>query len=159
MILLHFSDAFGDLREYVGIEVQEYLERRLLFPELNACLFQKEIVIPAILGYSKFNHTRAIFGQLLTKEQILRVLSQVRLKKIYYRRPRKIAFKRGYKDKGSLRPESTWLPKSDWSFDEIQRQAEERRVEYQATVHSIRNECLSWVLRSSFDFERRDTNE
>jgi hypothetical protein len=32
MILLHFSDAFGDLREYVGIEVQEYLERRLLFP-------------------------------------------------------------------------------------------------------------------------------
>jgi hypothetical protein len=63
------------------------------------------------------------------------------------RRPKKLVYRRGYKDKGSLRPETAWLPKKDWSFDDEQNRIETLRQEYQDQVTLIVRASGDWVLR------------
>lgn len=129
-ILLQYSEYFGDFREYVIYEVQRYLEDRLLFPEIAAMLHSKRVCLDVLLHFSRYHTPHAIFGNLLNPEQINRVLDSVHLRLIKPRKVIRPVYRRGYKDKGSLRPETRWLPTNDWSYSEEQVRIEQRRKEY-----------------------------
>jgi len=72
-----------------------------------------------------YKNERHFFGQLLSSEEKLLAL---RYKWLEPRKARRLIRRKGYKDKGSLRPASTWLPKSDYTFDEKQREIELNRI-------------------------------
>lgn len=148
ILLIQFSDYFEPFREYLIYEIRLYLESKLLFPELDACLVSKGITTLVLSEFSKYGDPRNVFGTLLNKDQIDRVLNTVHLRLIHHRRPRTLVYRRGYKDKGSLRPETHWLPKKDWSFDEEQAQINLKEQKYHNTVTSIVRSCGDWVLKN-----------
>jgi len=129
ILLTWYSDYFQGFNEYVRYEIGEYLQRNLLFPELNASLVSKEISL-GILFLSGNFHTRKIFGSILTKERIDRVLDEIELLWIRPKRISSTVYRRGYKDHGSLRLASRWLPTKDWSLDNLHLELEQRRQEY-----------------------------
>lgn len=155
ILITWYSDYFQGFEGYVRYEIEDYLSRNLLFPELNASLFSKEIVLTVILSYSKFHNFNEIFGAVLAPKQIQKVLSQVSLKMVHRRKPRRVIRRRGYKDKGSARPSHQWIPKEDWSLTEEQLQLEERRELYRQTVTSIVR-TIGGRLLSDGQFSRKE---
>lgn len=137
ILISWFSDYFQGFEGYVRFEISEYLERNLLFPELDASLFSKEIVLYVLFNYSKIHNPNELFGNLLSRERIQRVLSKTYLRFLTLRKPRRPVRRRGYKDKGSARPSHLWIPRSDWYFTEEQNQIEEKRELYHQTVTTI----------------------
>jgi len=68
---------------------------------------------------------RDFFGNLLPK--IRKVCSKLTFLRKQQKRARRIIRRRGYRDHGTLRPESSWFETSDWSFTQEQNQIEEKR--------------------------------
>jgi len=81
---------------------------------------------------------RDFYGNFLPSLEILlkRVVGYRLEKPIWPKCPQR---HRGYRDKGSLRPISRWLPKSDYQLTSAQNDLEE--------FQDFRAECLSWNLR------------
>jgi hypothetical protein len=149
LFLLHYSDYFGVFRSYVIIEMQNYLNEYQVFPELNASLADPW-VFRMVLCKSKMTD-REIFGNILSREQINKVLNLISLRfNSKHIRVQRLVRRRGYKDKGSLRPSSKWLPSEDWSFREKQLEIEEKRQEYLDLVLFIIRESGGWVLKEQF---------
>lgn len=159
IILTWYSDYFGDFSEYVRYEIEVYLNQVLLFPELNASLTSKNSLDYVILLFLKHHSSNDFFGNVLSPQQINRVLDLVHLRMVRQRRPKKLVYRRGYKDKGSLRPETTWLPKKDWSFDKEQNRIEDNRQEYQNLVTLIVRASGDWVLRRQVNRKEEESNE
>jgi hypothetical protein len=66
---------------------------------------------------------------------------------LYPRRARRVERHRGYRDHGSCRPESSWLPKSDWSFTEEQNRLEQRKFFVGQHLSGIMKEgATKWIL-------------
>jgi hypothetical protein len=149
-VLLQYSDYFGDFREYVIYEVERYLEDRLLFPEIAAMLHSKQLCLDILIYYSKFHHPSEIFGNILSTEQINRVLDQVHLRLVKPRKVVKGVYRRGYKDKGSLRPETRWLPKDDYTFRNEHLLLEQRREEYFEIITAMVRASGDRVLKKQF---------
>lgn len=147
IILTWYSNYFEGFEDYVRYEIGIYLDKVNQFPELNASLTSKSCLEFVILYFLSNHSTQDFFGNVLSPGQINRVLDLVRLRVIPRRIPKRPVFRRGYKDKGSLRPETKWLPKEDWSFDEEQSRIEETRERYQNQVTLIVRASGDWVLR------------
>lgn len=147
IILSWYSDYFGDFSDYVRYEIELYLNKNLLFPELNASLTSKSCLNFVIILFLQQHSTNDFFGNVLNPKQINKVLDLVVLKIIRPRQPRQSVRRRGYKDKGSLRPKSSWLPTEDWSFTEEQNRIEELREQYQDQITRIVRASGDWVLK------------
>jgi hypothetical protein len=146
IIISWYSDYFEEFEDYVRYEIELYLERHNLFPELRASLVSRQVLDYVIASFIFSHGTHDFFGNILNPEKINKVLDQVHLKILRHQKPRVAVYRRGYKDKGSLRPETSWLPTEDWSFSEEQILIEERREEYQNLVTAIVRASGGWVL-------------
>jgi hypothetical protein len=71
-----------------------------------------------LLVYLRLQNARFIFGHF--KEDIVRAVMKLRYVSERPRAPRFVQRKRGYTDHGTLRPETQWREKYDWSFTEEQ---------------------------------------
>jgi hypothetical protein len=149
------EEYFQGFSGYIRYEIEQYLNQQLKFPELNASLVSKSVLDFVIVAFCFENSERVLFGTLLDQKRINRVLDQVHLRIAKQPRVRKPVYRRGYKDKGSLRPESRWLPKDDWSFREEQIFLEEKRAEYQRIVTQIVRISGGGVLRRQL-FRKED---
>lgn len=150
IILTWYSDYFKEFSSYVRYEIELYLEQNLLYPELNASLRSKEALDYVISYYLSEHSANDFFGNIIGPRQVNRVLDLVRLKMIKRQKPKKSIYRRGYKDHGSLRPETLWLPKKDWTFDKEQQILEEKRAEYHNLVTLIVRASGDWVLKRRF---------
>jgi hypothetical protein len=154
--LIWYSDYFGDFKEYVIYEVEEYLYRKTVFPEIAAMLTSKSCFLYCLLCLSKYQTPNEIFGNILNPEQIDNVLKKVHLRMIKPQKVKKLVYRRGYKDKGTLPSSTSWLPKEDWTFDEEQLELERRREEYSDTVTRIVRASGDWVLKQRI-FRKEDS--
>lgn len=53
--------------------------------------------------------------------------------------------KRGYTDKGSLRPKEKWLPSHDYTLTNLQREIEKKRTRLDKSVIQITNYLENWT--------------
>jgi len=136
ILLSYFGDFLGDFKEYVRYEIGEYLHRNLLFPELNASLVSKTIVL-GVLSYHCSYSPRIIFGDILGEQRVERVIESLKLKWEKKRRPVPLVYRRGYKDKGSLRSDTRWKPKHDLLYNLEHLEIEEKRQKYLDEVSLI----------------------
>lgn len=147
VIVLHYSEYFGEFSGYLQYEIERYLEKQLLFPDIRASLYEPKLALFILLSQSNWS-TRKLFGSILNKENITRVLNLVSLRIL---KPQKIVYpirRRGYKDKGTLRLRERWLPSQDLYFDEEERKIEDRKAEYFDKVQTLLYEAGGWVLRN-----------
>jgi hypothetical protein len=147
IILTWYSDYFREFAEYVRYEIQLHLDQTISFPELNASLVSKSCLNFVIAGYVSVHGPNDFFGNVLSPVQINRVLDLVHLKILKPRKVKRPVYRRGYKDKGSLRPETRWLPREDYTFVETQNLIEQKREEYQNQVTRIVRASGDWVLK------------
>jgi predicted aldo/keto reductase-like oxidoreductase len=75
---------------------------------------------------------RDFFGNLLPK--ILKVCSKLTFLRRQQKSARRTIRHRGYRDHGTLRPESSWFETSDWTFVEQQNLIEETRAVREDTL-------------------------
>jgi hypothetical protein len=141
------TDFFGDFSEYLRYEIEVYLDKTLNFPDLNASLVSETVLDFVLFQLVRKYGTNWLFGKICQEGYIESVLRKVQIRYIKPIEPRKLVRRRGYKDQGTLRPETLWLPKDDWSFDVMQSQIEKQRENYQNAVSLIVRECGGWVLR------------
>lgn len=142
ILVYHFSDFLGIFREYIRYEIERYLEKNLLKPELFASFKDKRVCLEILLtlNYS----TREIFS-LVSEKNLERVLRDLELRVIYPRPVKEPVYRRGYNDKGSLLAESK--RPADEPDGSLQLQIERERELYQLTVELIIREVGGWVLR------------
>lgn len=82
------------------------------------------------------------FGNLLPS--ILKIGENLKFLTLYPKRARAVQRHRGYRDHGSCRPETRWLPTSDWSLTEIQNQLElEKSFQSTLLTQIQRRGCLA----------------
>lgn len=148
ILVYHFSDYFGLFKEYIRYEIEQYLYKNMLAPELVASLVDKRICLEVLLALNY--STRMIFS-LITESNIRKVLSELHFLFQYPRKVVRPVFRRGYNDKGSLRAESSVLIEPD---SEAQFFLETQRQLYSDCVDLIVREVGGWVLQDlSNNFE------
>jgi hypothetical protein len=139
-LITYQPDYFEEFGSYLIYEIQEYLEKNLLFPELNALAIvtqSKLIFLYIVLNYSKCRKLSNFYSAVLTDERINSVLSKIRFQYESHRKARRLIRHKGYRDHGTLRPETRWTETKDFSFDEEQNEIERQRQIYQDTIRSI----------------------
>jgi len=87
----------------------------------------KEVAL-TYLFETKSLTSHEIFGNLL--QEGLKALQRTEFLWIERRKPKELVRRRGYKDKGSLRPYEKWLPTSDWSLTQQQNEIERRKLSH-----------------------------
>lgn len=115
-------------------DLKKQLELKLLLKSRQSCL---------VYLYETNRYTsHEIFGNIVGSVQ--KDLDQVKLKKVSKKvvKPQR---KRGYHDKGSLRPKEKWLENSDWSFTELQNEKERN-----LTVHLKSYQYLEKYLEKKY---------
>lgn len=133
ILLSWYSDWLSPFEEYFRLEIHEYLRRRRLFTFLSASCESKAaatLLIPWVL----FKDTNQLVSYLKDKKvrKRLQFFTKLRIEKP--RTPRKPIRRRGYKDKGGLRPAERWLPSHDWSLTRKQQEIEKNREFYDLCV-------------------------
>lgn len=147
ILISWYSEYFEPFREYLRYEIEVYLYKHCLFPYLAASLVSKKAALILILCFV-FRTPQELFGNALSPENIKRLLSQTSLRYLRSVVPRYPIRRRGYKDKGSMRPAEAWLPRYDLSFIELQLAIEDRRANYRDEVLSLVRICGGRELRS-----------
>lgn len=153
-LICYQPDYFGEFRCYLLYEIEDYLEKNLLFPELRALarLYESKLVfIHVILKYSKAKNIRSLYSSTLTEERINSVLSKLHFRYLSTKKPRRLVRHKGYRDHGTLRPQHRWLPSSDYHLTEEQVEIEAQRAQYHDTVHLILLESGDWYQRNRLD--------
>jgi hypothetical protein len=79
---------------------------------------------------------REIFGNILGNE-LKESLRKLKIKKNIHRKPKRKIRHRGYRDKGSLRPDHLWIERYDSSFNEYQIKLEKKRYLHQKTTTKL----------------------
>lgn len=92
--------------------------------ELEILISSKEIC-EVYLYETKRYSGREIFGNILGNE-LKECLKRLKIKRNIPRKPKKQERHRGYRDKGSLRPDHLWLEKYDFSLTEYQNLLEKK---------------------------------
>jgi len=162
ILISWYSEYFEPFREYLRYEIEVYLYKHCLFPYLAASLVSQKAALILIIVFV-FRTPQELFGNALRPENIKRVLSLTSLRFLKTVEPRYPIRRRGYKDKGSMRPAEAWLPKFDLSFIELQQAIEERRENYRDEVLTLVRICGGRELRSEilkslkeeFNYDRR----
>jgi len=101
--------------------------------EIQILLSSKENMLKYLFLTNRYT-SHEIFGNILGEG--LKTLKFLRI----YRRSTKIVYrlrKRGYDDKGSLRPKEKWLPDSDYTFTDLQNEKEKRSQLRQSVINAI----------------------
>lgn len=101
--------------------------------EIQILLSSKENMLKYLFLTNRYT-SHEIFGNILGEG--LKTLKFLRI----YRRSTKIVYrlrKRGYDDKGSLRPKEKWLPDSDYTFTNLQNEKEKRSQLRQSVINAI----------------------
>jgi hypothetical protein len=128
------------LEEEYGVLLRLDLESaisHLAYPqavELASMLSSKEEMLDNLI-FGKSD--RDFFGNFLPR--VKSVAGNLQFLTRYPNRAVEKVRRRGYRDHGSCRPESRWLPSFDWSFTEVQNRLEESKT--------FRNRILSNVLK------------
>jgi hypothetical protein len=124
MALALSSWWLGDFGSLVREELREDPES-----VIQLTLRAKSIALEVLsLHYSE----RDFFGNLLPK--IMKVCSRLTFLRRQQRSARRTIRHRGYRDHGTLRPESSWFETSDWSLTEQQNQIEEIQSVHEDTL-------------------------
>lgn len=150
ILITYQPNYFEEFGSYLIYEILEYLGKNLLFPELSALAFNtksKLIFLYIVLNYSKCRNLRRLYSTVLNDERINSVICKIRFQYESRRKARRLIRHKGYRDHGTLRPTSRWMPTKDFSFDEKQNEMEREREIYQDTVRSILTESEDWYLK------------
>jgi hypothetical protein len=89
---------------------------------LNFVLKDKNLFL---IWYSENTSERAFFGNQL--KRMLIILEELRPILRTPRKAKSTQRRRGYQDHGTLRPDSKWIERSDWSLTEEQNRIEQER--------------------------------
>jgi len=124
--ILGISLILDDLPPYLSLEVRLYLEKEILRRNRP---FEQRVLITKILTapnqvdlYLRQQSARWLFGHFLPKiRESLQKIKLVHIRPSDVCKPQRI---RGYRDHGTLLPESKWEEHHDVSFTEEQRQLE-----------------------------------
>lgn len=132
LILLCWSNIglFYGFEGYILYEIESYQDRLKQNPELAAAASEKDLAFLIMFLFGKKFSEKFIFSTILSPVRIKNVIQTVQLRYCKNRKARRPVFRRGYRDHGTLRPITNWLPDNDYSFIEEQNQLEQRRNEY-----------------------------
>lgn len=132
LIILCWSNMnlFYGFEGYILYELESYQDRLRQNPELAAAASEVSLAFLILYLFGKKFSRRLIFSTILSPQRINRVIQSVQLRYCKNRKARRPVFRRGYRDHGTLRPVTKWLPDSDFSFIEEQNQLELKRNEY-----------------------------
>jgi len=151
VVIRLYPEYFEGFGVYITIEIEKYLTKNNLFPELNA--------LCRTIGGSKISFLRMLFtytdydfqrleAVLKDSTTLERTISKLQFRYINFHKPRRPVRRKGYKDHGTLRPEDRWLVKHDVSFIYKQfYQIEAKREDYQDQVAKIIKENGDWYLK------------
>lgn len=128
-----------DLREKSHSQLNE--KQKL---ELSILLSSKEICYFYLYETERYS-SRELFGNILGN-QLSDLLRTLKIREKVILKPRKVQRHRGYRDKGSRRPEHQWLESFDFSFTEYQNKLEKKRYlqdKYSTILKQLLTEKLS----------------
>lgn len=78
---------------------------------------------------------RTLFGNIVPAG--VEAFNNLKFSRRKLRKPEKPVYRRGYKDKGSRRPESSWLPSEDFTFTEFQNEKERIEDLYKSYLDQV----------------------
>jgi hypothetical protein len=127
----YLSDSFGlllreDLRDRINL-LSKLEEREFLL-----CLLSSKKSMLVSLGTFSM---RDVYGNWI--RNVENVAKRLHFFTKEPQRAKRKVRRRGYRDHGSCRPETLWLPKSDWRLTQIQNQLEQERDFFTKVTHSI----------------------
>jgi len=150
VVIKFYPDYFQGFGSYIVIEIQDYLEKNNLFPELNALARlsggNRISFLRCLFYYTKYDFQK-LESVLKDNTTIERTIDCLKFKYVHYHKPRRPVRRKGYKDHGTLRPEDHWIEKHDVSFTEFQNRKEQERKDYQDLVSAILRENGDWYLK------------
>lgn len=150
VVIKFYPDYFQGFGSYIVIEIQDYLEKNNLFPELNALARlsggNRISFLRCLFYYTKYDFQK-LESVLKDNTTIERTIDCLKFKYVHYHKPRRPVRRKGYKDHGTLRPEDRWIETHDVSFTEYQNRKEKERKDYQDLVSAILRENGDWYLK------------
>lgn len=102
-----------------------------------------------MLNYLGSFHEREIFGRWIPEVKLYS--AKLQFLTLYPHRAKRTVRHRGYRDHGSCRPQSRWLPTNDWSLTEEQNQVDHEKDFRERVKTSIENFGLLGVRLSSLE--------
>jgi hypothetical protein len=138
------------LPEEIGVLLRLEIEGKGNFNKRNNIL--KRIFIHSkenslnFLYLSQGMHSREFFGNFLRKG--LKELENLKFLRKKTKKIFKGDRKRGYQDHGSRRPDSKWLPSSDYSFTELQNKKEKEEIKFNKLIDRIQGKIKKNFLIS-----------
>lgn len=91
----------------------------------------------------EFFSKRELFGSIL-RDDLDRALKELKIEEIRYRNPKPTVRRKGYKDKGSRRPDHTRIEQFDFTFTEYQNTKEEKIKLLESTFHYLKKILEAW---------------
>jgi hypothetical protein len=144
----YIKDEYGVL---LRVDLEEALSH-LAYPqavELASMLSSKEEMLLYLVTNLSDDD---FFGNFLPR--VKEVTGSLKFLTLYPRRAKREVRHRGYRDHGSCRPESKWIPTTDWSFTEQQNRIEAKKAFEGRVLSGIVNEgATKWIL----NFFQRET--
>lgn len=122
--------------------------------ELCILLSSKEICYFYLYETERYS-SREIFGNILGN-QLKELLNSLKIKEKVLRSPKKKQRHRGYRDKGSRRPDHQWKESFDFSFIEYQNKLEKKRY-LQNKNSTILKQLLTEKLRTLQEMENHSS--
>lgn len=114
-----------------GFQVREDIREQMSndFIELRTCLQSKTSML---IYFSEHLSERDYYGN--WRNKFKRRTRRIQFLFKYQKLPKRQQRRRGYNDHGTMIPETQWKPKHDWSLDQLQRQIEEDRKQFEALL-------------------------
>lgn len=124
-----------EMRAILQLEVLDKIESRSEdFLEIKFFLHSFPVMRLYLLDSQKWS-TQTFFGNILNEKECLRLLNRLDWKK---RKPNKKVrypqMKRGYDDKGHLKPITKWKPSSDYTLTELNNERENRQQSLEDSI-------------------------
>jgi hypothetical protein len=138
-----------DLREkdHNQLNEKQKLELSLLLSSKDLCYF--------FLYETERYSSREIFGNILGN-QLKDLLKTLKIKEKIQKKPKKAIRHRGYRDKGSRRPDHQWIECFDLSFNEYQLKIEKKRYLLDKNSNKLL-QLLTEKLRTHKELETRSS--
>lgn len=138
------------LREEIREKLDQYdLKDRL---QLEILLFGRKDLVLNWLFLNESMSSRDLFGTWI--EHGVLAFNELKFHKRRLRDPVEPVYRRGYKDKGSRRPETAWLPSFDYSWTELQNEKERIDDLYQAYLSQVLEILKNPQMSENFKFPR-----
>jgi hypothetical protein len=140
-VFSYYLQEYGTL---LRIDLEEQLSH-LAYPqavELAEMLSSKEEMLTFLINFLSDDD---FFGNFLPG--VKKSAGRLQFLTLYPSRARREVRHRGYRDHGSCRPESKWIPTTDWSFTEQQNRIEAKKAFESRILSGIMKEgATKWIL-------------